>query len=98
MHLAWLAGSTRTRNHCNDCADFGDVANFEANFAERAGRCRRDFHRRLVGFDLEKVVARLDRIAGGLEPFRDLALGYRLAELRHQDVHHLTPCPGCDAA
>src|SRR5207302_7700748 len=37
--------------------------------------------------DLEQVVARLDRIAGRLEPLDDLALGDGLAELRHQDVH-----------
>src|SRR5262249_4854027 len=47
----------------------------------------RHLHRHLVGLDLEQIVARLHRLPDGLEPRRDLALGHRLAELRHQHVH-----------
>ena len=59
----------------------------DADFGEHAGRGRRHLHRHLVGLDLEQIVARLDVVAGRLEPLGDLALGDGLAELRHQDVH-----------
>ena len=62
----------------------------KTNFRERSACRRRHFHRGLVGFDLEQVIARLYRVAGSLEPFRDLAFGDGFAELRHQNVHAAT--------
>src|SRR5207248_2088976 len=70
-----------------------DVARLYVDCGERPGCNRRDFHRHLVGLDLEQIVARLHGIAGLDEPFRDLALGDGLAELRHQDVHETTTPP-----
>src|SRR5258708_8091247 len=46
-----------------------------------------DFHRGLVGLDLEEVVAGLHHVACVFEPFGDLPLGDGFAELGHQDVH-----------
>ena len=77
----------RARNHRHHGADLGSLADLEADIGERAGDRRGYLHRGLVGLDLEKVVARLDGVAGRLEPLHDLAFGDGFAELRHQDVH-----------
>ena len=55
-------------DHADDGADRRDFAGRHADFAEHAGFGRRHFHRHLVGLDLEQIVARLDRVAGRLEP------------------------------
>ena len=82
---------------CRHACPIGDDSHHRANrrhfarrnadFGQNARRRRRHFHRHLVGLDLEQIVARLDDLAGRLEPLGDLALGHGLAELRHQHVH-----------
>ena len=83
------------RDHRDHGADRRDLARRHADLREHAGGGRRHLHRHLVGLDLEQVVARLDRVAGRLEPLRDLALGDGLAELRHQHVHSILPLSSC---
>src|SRR6185503_19034043 len=83
----WPHRLSRRRDHRHHGAYFGGLTDLEANIGERPGGGGRHFHRCLVGLDLKQVVARLDDVAGRLEPFHDLALGDGLAELRHQDVH-----------
>ena len=78
---------TRPRNNGYDRADFRYLAHAKTNFRKRSAGRRWHFHRGFVGLDFEQVVARLYRIAGGLEPFRDFAFDDSFAELRHQNVH-----------
>ncbi len=46
-------------------------------------------HRRLVGLDLEQLVARLDLIAGRFEPGQDRAVLHRVRQARHRDLDRL---------
>ena len=54
--------------------------------AEGALVGRLHLHRRLVGFDLAQDIAGSDLIPLALEPARDIALGHRRREGRHQNL------------
>ena len=67
------------------------LAGRNPDLGDDARRGRLHFHRGLVGFDLEQVLASGDVLALLLEPDRDLAFRDGLAELRHQHVHVRLP-------
>ena len=73
--------------------DLDGVALGHDDLGQHAGGRRRDLGVDLVGRHLEQRLVERDRVADLLEPRGDRALGDRLAQLRHRDVHSVRP-PG----
>ena len=63
-------------------ADPGLFARALDDLRQHAAHGRGQFHRGLVGLDVDKHFVALDAVADGLAPFADLHLGDRLAGLR----------------
>jgi len=71
----------------HDGAHGRTVAGLYADVGQKAILQGWHFHRHLVRLNFEQDVAGGYLVPDRLEPFDDLALVDRLAELRHQDVH-----------
>ena len=67
----------------------------DQDLGERAFVDRLDLHGRLVGLDLGDHVARTDVVADLLQPTRELALGHRGRQRRHEDLgrHRISSPP-----
>ena len=60
---------------------------------EHAGGVGLVGHRRLVGLDLDELLAALHLVAVGLEPLQDRALLHRVGQAGHDDVGHGVAAP-----
>ena len=82
--------AVRAGAHAADhLADGHGVAGLGEDLGHRAARGRGDLGVDLVGGDLDDRLVGLDRVADLLGPLEHVALGDRLAHLRHDDVDDL---------
>ena len=87
--LAEIGGAFAVGQNGRDRRVDGDVGGAfrDQDLAERALIGRLDLHRRLVGLDLGDDVARLDRLAFLLQPFRKVALLHGGRQRGHQHLN-----------